>query len=493
MAVRVRAWLVACATLLILLVPIVIAGSAAAKPDRATNTIAADVPYGDFSAAPPQATSVTRQAYDLLMDNFVTPPSPSTLLGAAATDLVKRVGDRRPGEWATPFIADNATRDEAWSTFATWLDSVAVILAPVVDRTALDEMVVKAMASAVAEHHTRYLDARQNEEHQAWRRGEVRYEGIGARLRRPSTVVLEVFDDSPAQRAGIRTGDHIIEVDGASVTDESTENAITRIRGQVGTTVQLTVERRGAAQPLHFALERAEIKLPFVRWDVLPRDDGHRIGYLQIRGFPEPSVDDKVGQALADFDNRGIDGLIVDLRGNSGGRIDVGTKVISRFVRDGVFFQQVDRSGRERMARPAGNQYWEHSVPIVTLVDGGTASMGEILGSALQEAGVSRVVGTATAGSVAGARLFPLANGGALQITVLTITSGSGRVLNDVGVKPDVAVDLSDDDLLQGVDAQLETGIRSLTPAPTRTSLIPFPPLGSFQPRLPRRPQGVAA
>jgi carboxyl-terminal processing protease len=349
------------------------------------------------------------------------------------------------------------------------------------------------MAAAVAEHHTRYLDPRQNAEHQAWRRGEVHYEGIGARLRRPSTVVLEVFDGSPAQRAGLRTGDRIVEVDGQPVVNDTTENAINRIRGALGSTVQVAVERRGEAQPVRLTIERAEISLPFVRWDVLPRDDGRKIGYLQIRGFPEPSVDDKVGQALADFDKGGIDGLILDLRGNSGGRIDVGTRVISRFVRDGVFFQQVDRSGREKMARPAGNQYWEHTVPIVTLVDGGTASMGEILSSALQESGVSKVVGSATAGSVAGARLFPLANGGALQITVLTITSGSGQMLNDVGVKPDVPVDLSDDDLLGGIDAQLETGIRSLAPPAGRTGLIHLPSPARIEWAPVRGAQGVAA
>jgi carboxyl-terminal processing protease len=166
--------------------------------------------------------------------------------------------------------------------------------------------------------------------------------------------------------------------------------------------------------------------------------------------------------------------LILDLRGNSGGRIDVGMKVASRFVREGVIFQQVDRSGRERMVKASGGQFWERSTPMVTLVDGGTASMGEILGAALQEAGVARVVGTTTAGSVAGARLFPLANGGALQITVLTITSGRGSVLNDIGVKPDVAVDLSDDDLLRGLDAQLESAIQTLFARQTRVGLLRF-------------------
>jgi carboxyl-terminal processing protease len=470
----VRAWLIACATLLILLVPSVIAGSAVAKWDRGPSTIAADIPYGEFSAAAPDASSVTRQAYDLLLTNFVTPPSPSMLLGAAAVEVGKRVGDRKTDTWSAPTIADNASKDEAWAAFETWLDSVAAILSPVIDRSTLDELAIKSMAAAVSEHHTRYLDPRQNEEHQAWRRGEVRYDGIGARLRRPSTVVLEVFDGSPAEKAGLRTGDRIIEVDGQSVADETSDVAIGRIRGPLGSTVQVTVQRKGSADALQFLMERAEIKLPFVRSDVLQRDNGQKIGYLQIRGFPEPSVDDKVGQVLADLDKQGVDGLVIDLRGNSGGRIDVGMKVVSRFVREGAIFQQVDQFGKQKLVKPTGDQYWERSVPIVALVDGGTASMGEILSSALQEAGVARVVGTSTAGSVAGARLFPLANGGALQITVLTITSGRGKVLNDIGVKPDVTVDLSDDDLLRGVDAQLETAIQSLTQAPVRVGLLPF-------------------
>lgn len=475
MALRVRTWLLACATLLILLVPVVIAGTAAVKPDRGPTTLAANIPYGEFSAAPPQAASASRQAYDLLLDNFVTPPAPSSLLALAATDVGKRAADRKEVDWKGPAIAENATRDEAWAAFDTWLDSLSLLLHPVVDRKTLDELAIKAMAAAVAEHHTRYLDPRQNEEHQAWRRGEVRYEGIGARLRRPSTVVLEVFDNSPASRAGLKTGDRIISVDGYSVANETSEVAIGKIRGPLGSTVEVVVERRSSTVPLRFSLERAEIKLPFVRWDVLQRANARKIGYLQIRGFPEPSVDDRVGQALADLDQRGIDGLILDLRGNSGGRIDVGMKVTSRFIRDGVIFQQVDRSGRERVARPSGGQYWVRGVPMVVLVDGGTASMGEILSSALQEAGAAKVIGTTTAGSVAGARLFPLTNGGALQITVLTITSGRGTILNDAGVKPDLVVDLTDEDLLRGMDAQLETGVQNLVTIPERVSVVPFP------------------
>jgi carboxyl-terminal processing protease len=463
---RARARLLACSALLILLVSIAVAGTAVATTELGPAVSVAETPSGSAASAPPQKTGVTRQAYDLLLDNFVTPPRPATLLAAAAGEIGKQAAERQPGEWSGPTIADDALRDEAWADFEAWLDRVELLLAPVVDRSTLDEMVVRALPAALAEHHTRYLDPRQNEEHQAWRRGEVRYEGIGARLRRPSTVVLEVFPGSPAERAGLRTGDRIVAIDGQPVADSSSESAIVQIRGPLGSSVELDVERRGVPGTLHLAIEREEIKLAFMRWDVVARGDGRRFGYLQIRGFPEPSVDERVAQALSELDRRGIDGLILDLRGNSGGRIDVGLRVASRFLRDGVLFQQVDRTGRERQVRPAADQYWEHSVPIVTLVDGGTASMGEIVAAALQEAGAGRVVGTPTAGSVAGARMYPLANGGALQITVLTITSGRGAALNDVGITPDEAVDLSDDDLLGGIDAQLEAGLRFLMAAP---------------------------
>ena len=482
MAVRVRAWLLACTTALLLLVSIAVTGTVMARTDRGHGAVAQ--PYGTAASAPMQSVSITRQAYDLLLDNFVTPPPPASLLAAAATEVGRRAAESGPGEWMLPTIDTGASRDDAWAAFEAWLDRVAQIVSPVIDRATLDDMVVRSLASAVLEHHTRYLDPRQNEEHQAWRRGEVRYEGIGARLRRPTTVVLEVFENSPAAKAGIRTGDRIVEVDGKSVVDGTSENAINRIRGALGSTVEVVVERRGEPGLLRFSLERAEIKLPFVRWDVIRRADGRQVGYLQIRGFPEPSVDERVGQALADIDQRGVDGLILDLRGNSGGRIDVGMKVVSRFLRDGIVFQQVDRSGRERQVRPSNGQYWERSIPIVALVDGGTASMGEILGSALQEGGAARVVGTQTAGSVAGARLFPLANGGAMQITVLTIRSGQGVVLNDIGVRPDVAIDLSDDDLLRGVDIQLETGIRSLQLGPRQAGVTLLQT---------SRPEGIAA
>ncbi|MCC7369622.1 MAG: PDZ domain-containing protein [Chloroflexi bacterium] len=482
---RLRAWLLACATLLILLVPIAVAGTAMATNEHPSGAFVAGVraaaPTESLAAEPRASAGTVRQAYDLLLDNFVSPPEPAALVTLAATEVGRRAADRKPGEWSAPSIASDATREDAWLAFELWLDRVALLMGPIMERSALDEIAMRALAGAMAEHHTRYLDPRQNAEYEAWRRGEVRYEGIGARLRRPSTVVLEVFDGSPAARAGIRTGDRIISVDGESVVGVSSDIATSKIRGPSGTPVELAVERRGEATPLHFNVERGEIQLPFVRWSVLTRENGVKVGYLQIRGFPEPSVDERVGQALAEIGRQKIDGMVLDLRGNSGGRIDVGMRVASRLMKDTVVFNQVDRSGRPRPVRTQAGAYWERGVPMVALVDAGTASMGEILSSALQESGVARVVGMTTSGSVAGARMFPLGNGGALQITVLSITSGKGAVLNDVGVTPDSSVDLSDDDLLSGLDAQLEASIRLLGIGSRRAGLLEPLPLAPYR------------
>jgi carboxyl-terminal processing protease len=479
---------VSTAAILVLLATMLVAGTAVAASQAFSHAglvIASADPGRDAVSAlePTAPTQPLRQAYDVLLDNFVTPPTPAVLVSQAADAVTKRLGDAGMAVGPGPAVEAGADREEAWAAFDGWLDRVAAAVGPGVDQDTLREAALRGLAAAVDEHHTRYLSPKQYEEHQAWRRDDVRYGGIGARLRGQAAVVLEVFADSPAERAGLRIGDQILEVDGASTDGVPTDGVIGRIRGPLGSTVDLLVSRHGVDQPFLVTVERAEIKLAFVKWSQLQWPDGHRYGYLQIRGFPDPGVDERVGQALSELDQAGIDGLVLDLRGNTGGRIDVGLRVVSRFIKDDVVFQQLDRSGRERIVRTVGG-YWAHSVPVSVLVDGGTASMGEIVASALQEDGAARVVGTRTSGNVAGARLFPLSNGGGIQVTVLQITSGRGVALNDVGVAPDEAVEMQDGRLLDGVDVQLEAGLRYLEAA-TRT------PRAAWLPDWPRLPEAA--
>ncbi len=458
--------------LLILALPATVTSA----PGAAADAVAAnDGTLGATTRLQP-ATSIVRQTYDLLLDRFVAPLDSSGLLAAASEAAIKLAAQTKPGEWPGPRLEPDASRDVGWTAFAAWLDAVVGQVAPELDRPALEQAAVRGMVTSVQEGHTRYLTPAQYQDHLAWSRGDARYAGIGARLRGPVLTVVEVFEGSPAERAGLQRGDVILEIDGTSTEGASLEAAISRIRGPQGTPVELLIRRRGLEEPFGLTITRDEIRIAFVRWRML--DDG--FGYIQLRGFPEPGVVDEVARALSELDRSGMSGLILDLRGNTGGRLDVGIRLTSRFVREGMLYEQVDRSGQRRAIGPNGS-YWEHSVPVVVLVDAGTASMGEIFASALQDTGAAHLVGTKTSGNVAAAQVFPLLDGSAVQVTVLEILSARGARLNGVGVQPDEVVDASDEQLRLGSDPQLDAAITYLRDHPSvagAVRTVSFGPVG---------------
>ena len=415
----------------------------------------------DVASVPAADTPVVRQAFDLLLDRFVAPLDPAAVLVSAADGVVRRASEAGPGDWAPPELPGGADREAAWEAFAAWFDALAEQAAPVAERAALEQAALKAMAAGVKERHTRHLSAAQYEQYQASRRGDVRYVGVGARLRDPDATVVEVYEDSPAERAGLRPGDAILEIDDQPTAGAALSAISERLRGTSGVPVDLLVERKGLPRLLRMVVAREDVRVPYVRSRLVFEADGSRIGYLQVRGFPRPSIDDEVGQALGELQVAGIDGLVLDLRGNGGGRLDVGIRMTSRFLHEGTLYRQVDRAGRARAVPPARDAQGP-DVPLVILTDGGTASMGEIFSAALQEAGVARVIGSRTMGSVAGAQMYPLADGSAMQVTVLSITSGQGTVLNEVGVQPDEVVEPTTEELRLGIDVQLEAGLRYL-------------------------------
>jgi carboxyl-terminal processing protease len=154
-----------------------------------------------------------------------------------------------------------------------------------------------------------------------------------------------------------------------------------------------------------------------------------------------------------------VRGLVLDLRGNSGGRLDVGTRLLSHFLPAGSsIYEEIDRSGRDRL-RYSRSGLEQFGLPLVILVDGGTASMGEIFASAVQEHGAATIVGTTTAGSVAAAQIFGLPDGAGLQVTVYEIRAADGKELNRVGVAPDDVVDAETDQLAGGSDPVLSRAV----------------------------------
>lgn len=396
--------------------------------------------------------------YNLLLDHYVQPLDSAALLGAAWDNLGREADASKaapPGQ-APAFVGDRAAD----------LQSLQAALAAYLARPnssptgfVAAHALIRGMVHFVDEGHTYFLDPQQYSDYLSWSRGDNSYVGIGVSVsaRGEQPHIVEVYDGTPAEQAGLHPGDVLVRINGQSVAGRPLDEITSLVRGPAGTPVQLTVRRGDDPTELTLSVERAEIHLQFVKDRVLDDD----IGYVLLRGFPEPSVVDSIDADVAQLQAQGVHGLVLDLRGNSGGRIDVGTRLLSHFLPSGTtVYEEVDRGGQESShATRGGSQY---DLPLVVLVDGGTASMGEIFASAVQEHGVATIVGTQTAGSVAAAQVFGLPDGSGLQVTVFDILSADGKQLNKVGVVPDDVVPTDSSDVGSGQDPALDKAVEIL-------------------------------
>jgi carboxyl-terminal processing protease len=397
--------------------------------------IAADAPGALNAEDAATQTRALAEAYNLLLDRYVRPLDTAALLGAAWDNLAKEA----TGKAATPdpapaFVGDRAVDLELMRTALT---SYLARPNSAADGFVAAHALVRGMVRFVDEGHTYFLDPQQYRDYQSWSRGDNTYVGIGISVssRNSEPRIVEVYENTPAQKAGLHPGDVLVRINDKSVAGLALDEMTTLVRGPVGTEVQITVRRGDDPRELTFAVPRAEIHLQFVQDRVLDDD----IGYVMLRGFPEPSVIDSIEQDLAAFQAQGVHALVLDLRGNSGGRIDVGTRLLGHFLPSGSsVYQEVDRTGQNSTHSTRGTA--QYDLPLVVLVDAGTASMGEIFAAAVQEHGAATVLGTNTAGSVAAAQVFGLPDGSGLQVTVFEILSADGKPLNKVGVVPDEVI-----------------------------------------------------
>jgi carboxyl-terminal processing protease len=419
--------------------------------------ISADAPAALTTEDAATQTRAFAEAYNLLLDRYIHPLDTAALLGAAWANLVKEAdGKAAAPDPAPAFVGDRAVDLE---TMRGALTSYLARPNSAPDGFVAAHALVRGMVRFVDEGHTYFLDPQQYRDYQSWSRGDNTYVGIGISVsaRNSDPRIVEVYENTPAQKAGLRAGDVLVRINDKSVQGMALDEMTTLVRGPVGTEVQLTVRRGDDPTERTFGVQRAEIHLQFVQDRTL--DD--EIGYVLLRGFPEPSVIDSIEKDLATFQAEGIHALVLDLRGNSGGRIDVGTRLLGHFLPSGSsVYQEVDRLGQNSTHSTRGaNQY---DLPLVVLVDGGTASMGEIFASAVQEHGAATVLGSNTAGSVAAAQVFGLPDGSGLQVTVFEILSADGRPLNKVGVVPDEVIQPASPDAADEGDPVLARAVQLL-------------------------------
>ncbi len=282
------------------------------------------------------------------------------------------------------------------------------------------------------------------------------FEGIGATVgptdQESGTGVRVVYPlpGSPAERNGLLQGDEIVAVDGSDVTTMNLDDAVLLIRGPSGSVVVLTVNRR-EIPPFDVEVTRDQIDIPIIEWEI--RDDN--LLYIALYDF-SPRAEAEMRSALQTGLDENVDGLILDLRGNPGGLLDISIAIASMFVEEGVI---VSESGRRDIEHHATDDAILPTLPMVVLIDAGSASASEIVAAAIQDHDRGLLVGEKTFGKGSVQTLFTLSNGSLLRVTTSRWFTPQGRQIEGEGLLPDIAIPFGTD---PNVDPQLDAALEQL-------------------------------
>jgi carboxyl-terminal processing protease len=276
--------------------------------------------------------------------------------------------------------------------------------------------------------------------------------------------VVAPLDGSPAQQAGLAPGDVLLAVDGRPVSAQSLQDVVSRVRGPRGTTVVLTLQREGLADPFDVGVTRGEIRTESVRARLI--DDGH-VAYVRVSTFAEPTGQ-QLRQHLKTLLEADPAGIVLDLRGNPGGRLAAAVEVASQFLREGVvLYQQRDPAGDDQRPYRASGNPVAPDTPLVVLVDHGSASASEIVAAALRDNNRAILIGERTFGKGTVQELHNLSDDSQIRVTIAQWLTPARRAIQGEGVVPDVAVERADP--ATGRDAALETALRHFDAARVAT------------------------
>ena len=318
------------------------------------------------------------------------------------------------------------------------------------------EAAVRAMVDSLDDRFTTYFTAERFRMTQETFRGT--FEGIGANVtvRDGRVTIVAPLPDSPAQRAGIMPADVILAVDGEPVEGYSVGMVIDRIRGPEGEPVRLRIERPETGQVIDVTIVREGIRHVTVTFQLV----GDRFARVQITQFVATTLDD-LKRVIDEVLELGVAGIVLDLRNNPGGLVTSVVDVASQFLSEGLVLFQIDADGERTEWKVTGGGK-AREVPLVVLVNEGSASASEVLAGALQDQGRARIVGTQTFGKGVVNIPVEFSDGSGLVITTARWFTPNGRTIGDVGITPDTEVPRSADQIAEGQDPQLEAALDAL-------------------------------
>jgi carboxyl-terminal processing protease len=289
--------------------------------------------------------------------------------------------------------------------------------------------------------YTRFMDQKQFEALSSQTSGEL--SGVGIRLEQNEKTkvltVVEPLENSPAIRAGIKSGDRILAINGKPTKGMTVEDASNLIRGEVGTKVTLQVGRDGASA-FNLPLTRARIELQTVRADV--RQEGkNKIGYIRLSEFSS-HASEQMERAIKKLSDQKVEAFVLDLRGNPGGLLQASIDISRMWLDKGSIVKTVNRQGASATAYATGRQLTK--LPLAVLVDGRSASSSEILTGALKDNKRATVIGSQTFGKALVQSVHSLSDGSGLAVTIAHYYTPNGTDISQKGISPDIKVDLSD-------------------------------------------------
>lgn len=350
--------------------------------------------------------------------------------------------------------------DELFKPFwQTWNMVESEFVDQPVDQEAMMRGAIKGMLESLGDQHTSYLDPEMFKQANAHLDGQE-YEGIGAwvDISGDYLMIISPMPGSPAEKAGLKPNDVVIGIDGEDMTGVDGELVRQRILGPEGTIVRMTISREGVEEPFDIEVERASIVVPTVDSRMLEEN----IAYVHLYTFGDDTARD-LRDTLEDLLKQEPDGLILDLRYNGGGYLDTSISVVSEFIGDGtVMIEEFGDGTTKTYTAKKGGVATE--IPLVILINEGSASASEIVAGAVQDRGRGLLVGTTSFGKGSVQNYSPLINDqGAVRVTIARWLTPDGRQISGLGLEPDYQVEISDEDIELERDAQLEKAIELLT------------------------------
>ena len=372
----------------------------------------------------------------------------STRLGRVAKTTLLAVAAFAGGALSARTTEADSARRNPYSLYDELARALLLVENQYVEPAERDRLVEGAIKGMVAEldPHSAYMNPKEYTEFRSDTEG--RFGGIGVELdlRGEQIIVIAPFEGSPAERAGIRSGDHIVAIDGVAMRGERLDKLVGRMRGEAGTKVRVSVRRAGASETLHFDLVREIIKVKSVSGERLERD----VGYVRIKQFQEGTHEEllAVVGAIKKQSDKPLVGVVLDLRFNPGGLVDEAESVADELLDSGSIYSTRHR-GRvleEAKARPGGSLA---RVPLVVLVNEYSASSSELVAGAVQDNGRATIMGAQTFGKGSVQTIFELPGGGGMRLTTMRYYTPGGRSIQALGIDPDVKV------LLDGAPAEV--------------------------------------